>query len=98
MSVSRIGNEGFNVSGYCEMPAGVPIARKGRPCTVKDVAGLAGVSEATVSRVVNGVGNVSSKTRMRVLTAVSKLQYCPNAHAAELGRANGGIPRKRGVR
>jgi LacI family transcriptional regulator len=65
--------------------------------TMKDVALLAGVSIATVSRVTNGAENVSGKTRTRVMTAISKLQYCPNVHAAELGRANGGIPRKRGI-
>jgi len=55
--------------------------------TIKDVAKLAAVSIATVSRVVNGNGNVSRETRTRVLTAISRLQYYPNAHAAELGRA-----------
>lgn len=65
--------------------------------TARDVARLAGVSIATVSRVANGGGNVSCKTRSRVLTAISRLQFCPNAHAAALGRANGGIPRKRRI-
>jgi DNA-binding LacI/PurR family transcriptional regulator len=61
--------------------------------TVKDVARLAGVSTATVSRVANGAGNVSDESRTRVLTAISRLQYCPNPHASELGRARGGGPR-----
>ena len=61
--------------------------------TIKDVAELAGVSTATVSRVINGTGNVSGETRTRVLTAISGLQYYPNAHAAQLGRARGrGLP------
>ena len=63
--------------------------------TVRDIARLAGVSTATVSRVVNGSGTVSRKTEKSVLAAVSRLQYCPSSHAAELGRQNGGIPRKR---
>jgi DNA-binding LacI/PurR family transcriptional regulator len=63
--------------------------------TVRDIARLAGVSTATVSRVVNGSGTVSRKTKTNVLAAVSKLQYCPSNYAAELGRQNGGIPRKR---
>lgn len=64
--------------------------------TIKDVADFAAVSTATVSRVVNGTGNVSGETRTRVLTAISSLQYCPNAHAAELGRARGrGFPESR---
>jgi DNA-binding LacI/PurR family transcriptional regulator len=65
--------------------------------TVRDIARLAGVSTATVSRVVNGSGTVSRKTRKNVLAAVSRLQYCPSSHAAELGRQNGGIPRNRTV-
>ena len=65
--------------------------------TVRDIAPLAGVSTATVSRVVNGSGTVSRKTKTNVLAAVSRLQYCPSNHAAELGRQNGGIPRKRAV-
>jgi hypothetical protein len=69
----------------------------GRSCTVKDIARLAGVSTATVSRVMNGAENVSRKTRTTVLSSISRLQYCPNAYAAELGRANGGVPRKRGI-
>jgi DNA-binding IclR family transcriptional regulator len=63
--------------------------------TVRDIARLAGVSTATVSRVVNGSGTVSRKTKTNVLAAVSRLQYCPSSHASELGRQNGGIPRKR---
>ena len=71
--------------------------RKSVSCTVKDVARLAGVSTATVSRVANGAGNVSGNARTKVLAAISKLKYCPNANAAELGRANAGIRRDRGL-
>jgi DNA-binding LacI/PurR family transcriptional regulator len=46
-----------------------------------------------VSRVVNDAGYVSRKTRSTVMTAISRLQYCPNAFAAELGRT----PRKHGL-
>ena len=66
-------------------------------CTVKDIARQTGVSTATVSRVLNGAENVSCETRTRVLSAVSRLQYSPNLHAAQLARANGGISRKRGI-
>ena len=66
------------------------------PFTIKDVAKLAGVSTATVSRVTSGSNAVSSKTAARVLEAVSQLEYRPSALAAELARANGGIPRVRG--
>jgi len=68
-----------------------------RSCTGEDVARLAGVSTATVSRVVNGADNVSCNTRTRVLNAISRLQYIPNAYAAELGRTGGGISKKPGL-
>jgi hypothetical protein len=97
MSGNKIGEEHLTLSGYRGKAADVSTALSVRPCTVKDVARLAGVSLATVSRVVNCADNVSSDTRMKVLIAVSKLRYSPNLHAAELGRANGGISRKRGV-
>lgn len=64
--------------------------------TVKDVARLAGVSTATVSRVANGANTVSDETRTKVLSAISKMAYRPNVHAAALGRASGGVPRSRG--
>lgn len=72
------------------------LGRNVQSCTVKDIARLAGVSTATVSRVVNRSGIVSRKTKTKVLNAISGLRYCPNTHAAELGRENRGIPRKRG--
>lgn len=65
---------------------------------VRDVASSAGVSTAAVSRVLNDIGNVSADTKQRVLVAVAQLQYKPNIHAAELGRANAGIPRRRDIR
>jgi transcriptional regulator with XRE-family HTH domain len=71
--------------------------RNVRSCTLTDIARLAGVSTATVSRVVNGSGTVSRKTKMKVLSAISGLRYRPNTHAAELGRENRGIPRNRSV-
>jgi LacI family transcriptional regulator len=55
--------------------------------TIRVVAKLAGVSTATASRVANGIDNVSVETRAKVLIAILRLPYCPNAHAAELGRA-----------
>ena len=64
-----------------------------RPCTIYDVAGVAGVSTATVSRVVNGVGNVSDDVRARVLAAISRLEFHPNTYAVEMGRAAAGITR-----
>src|SRR5580698_4122256 len=53
--------------------------------TVKDIANLAGVSIATVSRVTNEAGNVSHETRSKVLWAISTLQYCPNPTHRDAG-------------
>jgi LacI family transcriptional regulator len=54
------------------------------------VARLAGVSTATVSRAINETGAVSDDTRRRVMKAVERLHYYPNAHARTLalGRSN----------
>lgn len=43
--------------------------------TLRDVARLAGVSPATVSRVINGKSQVSDSTRSRVWDAIEKLGY-----------------------
>lgn len=57
--------------------------------TIRDIAKLAGVSIATVSRVLNGSESVSDETRSRVLAVVSESQFHPNAHAIELVRGRG---------
>lgn len=80
--------------GRFQRTRNMPAENIARSCTVRDIARLAGVSTATVSRVVNGIGSVSLKTRTKVLAAISRFQYCANIHAAELGRTNAGIPRK----
>jgi LacI family repressor for deo operon, udp, cdd, tsx, nupC, and nupG len=49
--------------------------------TIQDVAALAGVSTATVSRTLSAPDIVSEKTRNRVQSAVAKLNYTPNAAA-----------------
>ena len=55
--------------------------------TIRDIAKAAGVSIATVSRVMNGIESVSDKTRSRILSVISQSHYCPNSHAVELVRA-----------
>lgn len=45
--------------------------------TIKDVALLAGVSPATVSRVITQKGNIASETKARVLSAMEQIQYVP---------------------
>jgi DNA-binding LacI/PurR family transcriptional regulator len=49
-----------------------------------DVAKLAGVSHQTVSRVINGSGQVRAETRERVLAAMRMLHYRPNSVARAL--------------
>lgn len=53
--------------------------------TIYDIAELAGVSTATVSRVVNGTGNVSEKTRKKVLAVIQEANYTPNVFARGMG-------------
>ena len=52
--------------------------------SIKDVAAEAGVSVATVSRVLNDHPSVSAEARARVLAAVEALGYRPNAVARSL--------------
>ena len=52
--------------------------------TIYDVAREAGVSMATVSRVVNNNPNVKPQTRKKVLEAIERLGYRPNAVARGL--------------
>src|SRR5947199_1280886 len=61
---------------------------------LEQVAKLAGVSTATVSRVLNNHNVVRVKTRARVLKAIEELRYHPNLHARTLA---GGKSRTIGV-
>ncbi|ABG03799.1 transcriptional regulator, LacI family [Rubrobacter xylanophilus DSM 9941] len=53
---------------------------------MRDVARRAGVSPATVSRVLNGVPTVGEEHRRRVLRAIEELGYRPNRLASNLRR------------
>jgi LacI family transcriptional regulator len=52
--------------------------------TIKDVARLAGVSVATVSRVLNASAPVNADTRSRVLEVTRQLRFSPNGAARSL--------------
>ena len=52
--------------------------------TIIDVANEAGVSYATVSRVVNNKGSINPETREKVLRAMAKLGYVANLQARSL--------------
>jgi LacI family transcriptional regulator len=52
--------------------------------SIKDVAREAGVSTATVSHVINNTRFVSEEVRARVVEAVERCGYYPNAHARSL--------------
>lgn len=52
--------------------------KKNKP-TIKQIAEQAGVSPSTVSLVLNGKGEISRVTRLRVLEVVSSLNYLPRA-------------------
>ncbi len=62
--------------------------RQGNAPTIADVAKLAQCSSMTVSRVVNGDGNVREKTREKVRAAVEQLNYFPNRAARTLAGAD----------
>ncbi len=52
--------------------------------TIYDVSKRAGVSTATVSRVVNNNPKVDPHLRQRVLSAMEELHYVPNGSARSL--------------
>ena len=65
--------------------------------TMLDVSIRAGVSKATVSRVLNGTGQVKESTRQQVFKAMEELGYRPNFLARSLANqtSNRSAKRKR---
>lgn len=55
-----------------------------RRATVSDVAKAAGVSVASVSRVLNNTGRVGPETRERIMRIAAELAYVPNVAARSL--------------
>lgn len=58
-------------------------ARRNKP-TIVDVAKLADVSVATVSRIINNQGGVRKETEDRIVQAIKELNYIPNAVARSM--------------
>ena len=54
--------------------------------TISEVADYAGVSQATVSRVLNGTAKVREEVSERVRDAIKELGYNPNYAARSLAR------------
>ena len=52
--------------------------------TIREISEKANVSIATVSKVLNGKGNVNEKTRRTILEVARQLNYRPNLHARYL--------------
>lgn len=61
-----------------------------RAPTISEVAKTAGVSVATVSRVVNGSPSVSHETQARVQEAIERLATSPTCGAGASGGARAG--------
>ena len=74
-----------------------------KAATIADVAALAGVSIGTVSKAVNGTGQLRAQTRDRVLAAADQLSFRPSPLARGLlagarRRDGGGITRRQSAR
>lgn len=57
--------------------------------TISDVSRMAGVSKATVSRVINGTGQVKESTRALVTAVMKELNYKPSSVAQALATKSG---------
>ena len=60
------------------------------PVTIREVASVAGVSTATVSRALRGLPNVDDATRARVLEAAASLDYVVSPSASRLASGRTG--------
>src|SRR3954452_23453561 len=81
-------------SGTAPETGSVPTLRRARnippggpvPITIADVAARAQVSKTTVSRVLNGKGELDAATAARVRRVIDELGYVPSARAVGLAR------------
>ena len=81
---ARAKEEGSTFDGLDDDDDDRLVSKRRSPATIADVARKAGVSTATVSRVVSGVGNPRPATVARVKKAVEELDYRPSAVARSL--------------
>jgi LacI family transcriptional regulator len=72
------------------MPRQARVNRPAKRITIADVAGAAGASVSTVSRVLNGIGTVDPALADRVRLAIDELGYRPSAAAQGLARGRSG--------
>ncbi|WP_294405144.1 LacI family DNA-binding transcriptional regulator [uncultured Clostridium sp.] len=57
------------------------------PITISDIARMAGVSQSTVSRVLNNSGYVKEGTKRRIESIIKELNYTPSAIARSLSKS-----------
>ncbi len=62
-----------------------------RPRNIREVAALAGVSYATVSRVINNKEDVNSRTRKKILAIMEEHGFTPNYFARGLQKITTGV-------
>lgn len=67
-----------------------PSSQPPGPATIADVARMAGVSTATVSRALRDHPYVAASTRRKVLEAVARLRYVANPNASRLASGSTG--------
>lgn len=56
--------------------------------TIKDISKKCGVSAATVSKALNGYGDIGEETKRKVLLAAKEMNYFPNAAARTLKKGH----------
>lgn len=72
------------MAAFALKSAGMKTVAAPRPATIRDVARQADVSVASASRAMNGLGNVTEATRLRVVGAAKALKYVPHSAARSL--------------
>lgn len=74
----------LKISGFRRAGSGLIVMSVDSKITINDVARAAGVSKGTVDRVLHNRGEVSEKSRARVLEVIEELGFRPNVYASML--------------